>query len=103
MKQNVGHLYKPAYLTAPSFKSNHWIKSGTLNFDDPGLRVIFALSLKRTIVVLQHYVTRLIRSARGIISALAKCRREVGFPMLSDMRQQLSEFDDRAEKLGRRL
>jgi hypothetical protein len=24
-------------------------------------------------------------------------------PMLSDMKQQLSEFDDRAEKLGRRL
>jgi hypothetical protein len=28
---------------------------------------------------------------------------EVTSPMLSDMRQQLSEYEDRAEKLGRRL
>jgi hypothetical protein len=28
---------------------------------------------------------------------------EVTSPMLSDMKQQLSEYEDRADKLGRRL
>jgi hypothetical protein len=34
---------------------------------------------------------------------LATSQREETLHMLSDMKQQLSEYEDRAEKLGRRL
>ena len=42
-------------------------------------------------------------TAAALDTSRAELERQELRLMLSDMRQQLSEFDDRAEKLGRRL